>query len=86
MQCFKSQGQAKRFVATHGAIYNLFNFQRHFISQSSLRRFRVTAIKDWIIMCEESAKNSGPESLATASNNLTTEATLISGPAVSSPP
>jgi transposase-like protein len=29
MQRFKSQGQAQRFVSTHGAIDNLFNVQRH---------------------------------------------------------
>jgi len=32
MQRFKSQGQAQRFVSTHGAIHNLFYVQRHFIS------------------------------------------------------
>jgi transposase-like protein len=32
MQRFKSQGQAQRFVSTHGAIYNTFNIERHLIS------------------------------------------------------
>jgi putative transposase len=48
MQRFKSQGQAQRFVATHGAIYNLFNVQRHLISRSTLRTFRATAMDGWI--------------------------------------
>ena len=48
MQRFKSQGQAQRFVSIHGAIYNLFNVQRHLISRSTLRTFRATAIEGWI--------------------------------------
>lgn len=36
MQRFKSQGQAQRFVAAHGAIYNLLNIQRHLISVLSV--------------------------------------------------
>ena len=36
--------QAQRFVATHGTIYNLFNLQRHLISRSTLRTFRVIAM------------------------------------------
>jgi len=48
MQRFKSQGQAQRFVSIHGAIYNLFNVQRHLISRSTLRTFRATAMKGWI--------------------------------------
>ena len=49
MQRFKSQGQAQRFVSTHGAIYNLFNVQRHLISRSNLRTFRANAMEGWII-------------------------------------
>jgi len=49
MQRFKSQGQAQRFVSTHGAIYNLFNVQRHLISRLTLRSFRATAMEGWII-------------------------------------
>jgi putative transposase len=49
MQRFKSQGQAQRFVATHGAIYNLFNLQRHLISRRNLRTFRINAMEGWII-------------------------------------
>ena len=48
MQRFKSQGQAQRFVSIHGAIYNFFNVQRHLISRSILRTFRVTAMEGWI--------------------------------------
>ncbi len=48
MQRFKSQGQAQRFVATHGTIYNLFNVQRHLISRSTLRTFRANAMAGWI--------------------------------------
>jgi len=40
MQRFKSQGQAQRYVAAHGAIYNLFNFQRHLISRTTPRTLR----------------------------------------------
>ena len=47
MQRFKSQGQAQRFVSIHGAIYNLFNVQRHLISRSTLRTFRATAMEGW---------------------------------------
>ncbi len=35
----------QRFVAAHGAIYNLFNIQRHLISRSTLRSFRATAME-----------------------------------------
>ena len=48
MQRFKPQGQAQRFVSIHGAIYNLFNVQRHLISRSTLRTFRATAMEGWI--------------------------------------
>ena len=48
MQRFKSQGQAQRFVATHSAIYNLFNVQRHLISRPTLRSFRANAMDGWI--------------------------------------
>jgi transposase-like protein len=48
MQCFKSQGQAQRFVSIHGAISNLFNVQRHLISRSTLRTFRATTMEGWI--------------------------------------
>lgn len=47
MQRFKSQGQAQRFVSAHGAIYNVFNLQRHLISRKTLRAFRATASAAW---------------------------------------
>ena len=48
MQRFKSQGQAQRFVATHGAIYNNFNIERHLISRKTMRRFRSSAMDEWL--------------------------------------
>jgi putative transposase len=48
MQRFKSQGQAQRFVSTHGAVYNTFNVQRHLISRPTLRSFRATAMETWV--------------------------------------
>jgi putative transposase len=47
MQRFKSQGQAQRFVSTHGAVYNSFNVQRHLISRSTLRTLRNAAHDAW---------------------------------------
>ena len=47
MQRFKSQGQAQRFVSTHGAVYNNFNVQRHLISRTTLRTFRAAATETW---------------------------------------
>ena len=46
-QKFKSQGSAQRFLATHAAIYNAFNVQRHLISRPTLRRFRAEAHQAW---------------------------------------
>ncbi len=47
MQRFKSQGQAQRFVSTHGAIYNTFNIQRHLVSRKTMRVFRTAAMAEW---------------------------------------
>lgn len=47
MQRFKSRGQAQRFVATHSAIYNTFNIQRHLISRKTMRIFRSAAMAEW---------------------------------------
>ena len=48
MQRFKSQGQAQRFVSTHSAIYNTFNIERHLISRKTMRRFRTSAMEEWL--------------------------------------
>jgi transposase-like protein len=44
---FKSAKSAQRFVATHAAVYNTFNVQRHMISRPTLRRFRAEAMEVW---------------------------------------
>ena len=46
-QKFKSQQSAQRFLATHAAVYNNFNFQRHLIRRSTLRLFRAEADQLW---------------------------------------
>jgi putative transposase len=46
-QKFKSQRSAQRFLATHAAVYNTFNFQRHMIRRSTLRLFRAEADLAW---------------------------------------
>lgn len=43
MQCFKSQGQAQRFVSTPSTNYNTFNIQRHLVSRKTMRVFRTAA-------------------------------------------
>ncbi len=47
MQRFKSAGSAQRFLSIHAAVYNTFNIQRHLISRSTLRVFRVEAMRSW---------------------------------------
>ena len=47
MQRFKSPGSAQRFLSVHAAVYNTFNIQRHLISRSTLRVFRVEAMRSW---------------------------------------
>ena len=47
-QKFKSQGSAQRFLATHAAIYNTFNVQRHLITRPTLRLFRAETREAWI--------------------------------------
>jgi transposase-like protein len=44
---FISPGSAQRFLATHAAIYNHFNLQRHLISRRTLRTFRAAAFAGW---------------------------------------
>ena len=46
-QRFKSQGSAQRFLATHAAVYNTFNIQRHLVSRSTLRHRRAEAMAAW---------------------------------------
>jgi transposase-like protein len=46
-QKFKSQRSAQRFLATHAAVYNTFNVQRHLISRKMLRQFRGEAMSAW---------------------------------------
>ena len=46
-QKFKSQGSAQRFLATHAAVYNTFNVQRHLISRATLRLFRAEVQGTW---------------------------------------
>src|SRR5450631_1545146 len=46
-QKFKSQRSAQRFLATHAAFYNNFNFQRHMIRRSTRRLFRAEADLAW---------------------------------------
>jgi transposase-like protein len=47
-QKFKSQSSAQRFLSTHTAVYNTFNFQRHLISRPTLRLFRAAADRMWV--------------------------------------
>ena len=48
MQRFKSAGSAQRFfLATHAAVHNTFNVQRHLISRPTLRLFRAEAMQQW---------------------------------------
>jgi putative transposase len=48
-QRFKSQGSVQRFLATHAAIYNVFNVQRHPISRCTLRHLRANAMATWVV-------------------------------------
>jgi hypothetical protein len=44
---FRSPGSAQRFLATHAAVYNHFNVQRHLISRDTLRKLRSQALGGW---------------------------------------
>ncbi len=43
----KSQRSAQRFLATHAAVHNNFNVQRHLIRRSTLRLLRAEADRTW---------------------------------------
>ena len=44
-QKFKSRASAQRFLATHAAVYNVFNLQPHLIRRLNLRQFRAGLIR-----------------------------------------
>ena len=44
-QKFKSQASAQRFLATHAAVYNTFNTQRHLITRPPFVSFEATRSK-----------------------------------------
>ena len=44
---FKSSRSAQRFLNVHSAVHNTFNHQRHLVSRSTLRIFRVEAAARW---------------------------------------
>jgi putative transposase len=44
---FKSPPSAHRFLTTHAAIYNAFDFQRHMISRPTLRPFQARVGSVW---------------------------------------
>lgn len=46
-QKFKSIASAQRFLATHAAVYNVFNLQPHLIRRPTLRQFRAEAGRTW---------------------------------------
>ena len=46
-QKFKSRASAQRFLATHAAVYNVFNLQPHLIRRPTLRQFRAEAHQTW---------------------------------------
>jgi transposase-like protein len=47
VQRFKSARSAQRFLSIHAAVHNTFNFQRHLVSRSTLRKFRADATAEW---------------------------------------
>ena len=49
-QMFRSVWNAQKLLSAHGQIYNLFNYRRHLISRSTLRKFRAQAQIDWKIV------------------------------------
>jgi len=49
-QRFRSIGSAQKQLSSYGQIYNLFNFQRHLISRTSFKQFRIEAQTEWTIV------------------------------------
>ena len=47
MQRFKSVGSAQKFLASHAAVYNTFNVQRHLTSARIHRTLRAGAMGAW---------------------------------------
>jgi hypothetical protein len=68
MQRFKSQGQAQRFVSTYGAIYNSFNIERHLISRSTMKRFRASAMEEWLAASADRQYSRTPPALRSGGN------------------
>jgi putative transposase len=46
-QKFKPRASAQKFVATHAAVYNVFNLQPRLIRRPTLRQFRAEAHRTW---------------------------------------
>ncbi len=46
-QKFKSRASAQKFLATHAAVYNVFNLQPHLIRRPTLRHLRADAHQTW---------------------------------------
>ncbi len=46
-QKFKSRASAQKFLATHVAVYNVFNLQPQLIRRPTLRHRRVEAYRTW---------------------------------------
>ena len=49
-QRFRSVRNAQKLLSAHGQIYNLFNYRRHLISRTTLRKFRSQAQTEWNIV------------------------------------
>ena len=49
-QKFRSVKNAQKLLSAHGQIYNLFNYRRHLISRSTLRKFRAQALNEWYLV------------------------------------